>query len=656
MNIKQLLSFVSVAIIFAAPSKAQSFTYLPIDSTKQKWGDWDEPEWLRYFGLDAGDVNRDGLQDILSGRYLYLNPGDDLTASWEKVVLDDNVDGIFLMDVDGDPFADIIAQALPAVYWYEATDESARHFSRRQIAEIPATSHVNSQGFTLADVSGNGHSDILIAGNGNVYAIEISELPGENIWNTTLIGPNTSDEGIGTGDIDGDGDIDIVCGRRKQGENEPTILVWFRNPGVLSSNWESFEIGETEHPIDRIALGDLNGDGSLEIIMAEERYPGKEPDGSIFWYKSGTVLTEPWEQHLVVTQYSSNNLDLADYDADGDLDLLTCEHKGPTLELQVWENNGEARFEKQVLDTGKENHLGTQWVDLDGDGDLDIIGSAWDHYEWVHVWRNDLVDISGTIYEGADHFVITGDGVTWYYDREGGGFSRMIDSDGNDWISFKREPWGEYPASAASSFRGIPNLVFKGPYDGAGHPGHQQCTSTVNGQVITTETKDGAWKWTWTFGATTARLDVLKTPDDAQYWFLYEGTPGGSFSPSETFFGTNLTDRHGLNYDYYSGDILVHTLRWAYVGREDHSNILFLSHLTEDDQPDMISMLGDSEDGLASQDGMTVWGFGRNDQTEAFLEGRHSFIIGFLPAEIIEGVEFNQLEQAIPSSFLPLRD
>ncbi|MBZ0257710.1 FG-GAP-like repeat-containing protein, partial [bacterium] len=92
-----------------------------------------------------------------------------------------------------------------------------------------------------------------------------------------------------------------------------------------------------------------------------------------------------------VTQYSMNNLDLADIDKDGDIDIITNEHKGPRLETQLWINDGSAHFDKKILDTGKENHLGTQFVDLDGDGDLDVAGCAWDNYKWMHVWRYDKI-------------------------------------------------------------------------------------------------------------------------------------------------------------------------------------------------------------------------------------------------------------------------
>ena len=43
-----------------------NWIYIAIDSTKQKWGDWVQPEWLRYFGLDFGDVNNNGKTDIVS--------------------------------------------------------------------------------------------------------------------------------------------------------------------------------------------------------------------------------------------------------------------------------------------------------------------------------------------------------------------------------------------------------------------------------------------------------------------------------------------------------------------------------------------------------------------------------------------------------------
>ncbi len=60
-----------VGTINAQNTLLEGWQYIEIDSTKQMWGDWTAPEWLRYFGLDAGDVNNDGMMDIVSGRYIY---------------------------------------------------------------------------------------------------------------------------------------------------------------------------------------------------------------------------------------------------------------------------------------------------------------------------------------------------------------------------------------------------------------------------------------------------------------------------------------------------------------------------------------------------------------------------------------------------------
>lgn len=374
-----------------AQGKVSNWTYIQVDNEKNKWGDYDEPGWLRYFGLDMGDFNHDGMKDILSGRQVYLNPGKSMTGEWQKVDLGSNVDGILVMDVDGDEYADVIAQALPEVFWFEATNTEGTKWESIKIGEVPPTSHVNSQGFEKAQIIKGGKEEFVIAGNGDIYCFEIPDRPDRGDWKVTLIASNTSDEGIGTGDINGDGDVDIAAGRRPEGGDEPLIIVWYENPGDGSGHWKDAEIGRTNHPADRVEIADLNGDGRKDIIVTEERYPGIEPDGNLFWYEQPEENRDPWFRHRVVTQYSMNNLDIVDLDHDRDIDLLTSEHKGPVLELQLWENDGRGNFVKNLLDKGKESHLGTQVADMDNDGDQDIVSIGWDNYQFVHLWRNEAV-------------------------------------------------------------------------------------------------------------------------------------------------------------------------------------------------------------------------------------------------------------------------
>ncbi|MEO0338826.1 MAG: VCBS repeat-containing protein [Bacteroidota bacterium] len=650
----------------AQPLEADSWTYQAVDEHKQKWGDWDDPEWLRYFGLDFGDIDQDGLVDIVSGRYIYHNPGGNMLGTWKRTVLDDNVDAIFVVNVDDDAYADIIAMALPNLYWYEALDQAGTIYQRTRIAQVPATSHVNSQGFEKADIIPGGKPELLIAGNGNVYCIQIpSEPEAGTLWPTDLIAENTSDEGIGFGDLDGDGDLDLACGRRPEGAGEPTIMVWFQNPGNINGAWPNFKIGQTDHPIDRIEIADFNGDGQSEIVMAEERYPGLEPDGSLIRFSPQANLKQAWDKHIIATQYSSNNLDAADIDQDGDLDLLTGEHKGPKLELQIWENDGKANFQKRVIDTGKENHLGTKWLDLDKDGDLDIVGAAWDNYKNMHLWVNQTtapeaqlngspndIEIYEITYEEAPHFLIKTKYIIYYYDQLGGGFSRIIDAEGNDWVSFKKEPWGQYPASAAAAFRGLPNLVWQGEDDGAGHPGFTQCNSRIEGETIYTKSKNGKWEWRWTFADDHAQLEVLKANPERNYWFLYEGTPGGKYQPERTYFGTDHSGPSYQQYDYFKNNLLQSNLQWMYCGTEQQNRIFYIIQLEQDEKQDMISFLGNSEEGIKSKDGMTVWGFGRTEEPKPLLSGKNRFIIGFYREQITTATEHKTFAQFVEETFL----
>ena len=109
---------------------SDGWTYLQIDSQRAKFGDWDEPEFLRYFGVQAFDLDRDGYQDIVSGRYYYLNPGHDMSGEWARGDFGWNVDGMLALDIDGDRYADVIAEALPDIYWLEANELSAEAWNR----------------------------------------------------------------------------------------------------------------------------------------------------------------------------------------------------------------------------------------------------------------------------------------------------------------------------------------------------------------------------------------------------------------------------------------------------------------------------------------------------------------------------------------------
>jgi hypothetical protein len=66
------------------------------------WGNYDQPEWLRYYGLDFIDINKDDYKDIVSGRYFYKNPEKKMEGIWQRFDLGINVDAYMLVNINGD--------------------------------------------------------------------------------------------------------------------------------------------------------------------------------------------------------------------------------------------------------------------------------------------------------------------------------------------------------------------------------------------------------------------------------------------------------------------------------------------------------------------------------------------------------------------------
>ncbi len=253
---------------------------------------------------------------------------------------------------------------------------------------------------------------------------------------------------------------------------------------------------------------------------------------------------------------------------------------------------------------------------------------------WVLVSCQQAITMEETEYEGRPHILVKTRSLDYYYDIQGGGYSRIIDREGKDWVSFKMEPWGTYPASAASSYRGLPNLVFRDTDDGAGHPGHDRCTSRIEEGRIVTESLSGLWLWNWTFYDDHAVLEILKTDPDRSYWFLYEGTPGGTFDPGGSYYGSNKGGQFPGGHDAIKGDVLWGNFRWMYAGHANASGTFYMIQEQEDELTDMISFLGNTKSGLDSPDGMTVFGFGREKGTKPLLRGKQRFFIGLYPEKV----------------------
>ncbi len=210
------------------------------------------------------------------------------------------------------------------------------------------------------------------------------------------------------------------------------------------------------------------------------------------------------------------------------------------------------------------------------------------------------VSVTDTVDQGQTCFKVTTPTARYYYQKEGCGFSSILDAAGNDWISY--QPGG----GAQGEYRGIPNLGWQF------HPGYTNGGSTTletnSSAKVSLRSSANGWVGTWDFYATHAVFTLTQRSDT--YWFLYEGTPGGKMEPSRDYYYTpDNSQPAGVRRTVASQDRTGHlSPEWIAFGDPSMERVLVLAHHTDDAFEDNYYDMG-------GDGGMTVFGFGRkNDQ------------------------------------------
>jgi hypothetical protein len=223
-------------------------------------------------------------------------------------------------------------------------------------------------------------------------------------------------------------------------------------------------------------------------------------------------------------------------------------------------------------------------------------------------------------HEGQQSFRITTDNATYYYHKQGAGFASIEDADSNDWLGFHPT----LDSRAAGEYRGLPNL---GTW---GHPGYTNGSSTLLSKgplkVMIASTASGGWAKQWAFYPTFARMTILDRPDTQNYWFLYEGVPGGGevLEPASDYYvlSSNPAEKRRLSGEMSADIGGQQGLEWAYFGDDTTERVLFLSQHTDDNITD---------NAWPMEGAMVVFGFGRQENSiDRLLDAvPATFTIGF---------------------------
>lgn len=225
-------------------------SYDPTNDKEWKWQAVSEQngKYSRYYhGIGAGDVNSDGLCDVIESQGWYENPGKDapnFTGTWKFHPFNFAQSGstICVYDIDGDGLNDVVCAWHAHLYgllWWKAVKDADGNltFEKNEIQPINPTFEEGEFRYT------------------QMHAID-------------------------TGDINGDGLTDFVTGKRwwahgpngDKEANEPAVLYWYE---LKRENGKASFI---PHLIDansgvgtQITVGDVNSDGKLDVLSGNKK-------------------------------------------------------------------------------------------------------------------------------------------------------------------------------------------------------------------------------------------------------------------------------------------------------------------------------------------------------------------------------------------------
>jgi FG-GAP-like repeat len=346
----------------------------------------------------VADINKDGRPDIVSGENWYQGPEWTRHPFRELNFTSNYIDNFsdLPVDVDGDGYPDLVSVTWFAkkISWWRNPGKGSGPWIE---AEVDSGFPVEFA--LLVDLDNDGKAFELLPQPGTTQTPLAWYEARAGKWIKHVVSSQSYGHGIGAGDVNKDGRMDILTPRGwAEAPADPRTGPWTFHP-----DWETVNVTPpaapaapgASPPVPRTTdlgfmhVADINGDGRNDVIAAAGH------DYGVFWYEQGEggkftrrSIDAAWSQGHAST--------LVDLNGDGQLDFVTgkrfmahngsdpgereplgvywFEHKPGTAAAGTAGNPG-VEWIRHIIDFGGRMGGGMQIpvVDLDGDGDLDVI-------------------------------------------------------------------------------------------------------------------------------------------------------------------------------------------------------------------------------------------------------------------------------------------